>query len=217
MLGRWRRALHRQDGYTLMELSLAMALSSIIFASLVSVIYSFSQQAGDSGQAAMLQQTSRELVADLVVELRQAEKVTANGYPIEELTAGKLVAYTDRLESEGPERVVYERKSCIDDMCELWVTRYPAVPGTGPWWTFSTTPVENMMALERVSSVHPLFAGSDWVGDPPVRTYIASCSPSGTACDFPLVVITFRASPTNTSAGADRAYEIEEEVRLRNG
>ncbi|MBU1650552.1 MAG: prepilin-type N-terminal cleavage/methylation domain-containing protein [Proteobacteria bacterium] len=214
---RLRRALRRQGGYTLMELSLAMALSSIIFASLVSVIYSFSQEAGDSGQAALLQQTSRELVADLVVELRQAEKVTANGHPIEELTADKLVFYTDRLESEGPERVVYERKACSGGLCELWVTRYPAVAGTGPWWTFSTTPVENVMALGRVSDTGPLFAGADWVGEPPVKTPVTSCSSSGTACDFPLVVITFRANPTNTSSGADRSYEIQEEVRLRNG
>jgi hypothetical protein len=212
-----RRIGHREGGYTVVELSLSMVLSSMIFASLVAVIYSFTQQAGDTTRSANLQQTSRELVADMVVELRQAVKVRPNGHPIESLTAGTIVFYSDRLEPEGPERIVYERKDCADGICELWVSRYPAVPGTGPWWTFSTVPMQTGMVLHRLPDDQPMFEGIDWVGEPPSRSIITSCSASATECDFPLVRITFRSKPINTSPGADFTLEVQEEVRLRNG
>jgi hypothetical protein len=211
-----RRFADREAGYTLVELSVSMVLSSMIFASLVTVIYSFTQEAGDTTRAANLQQTSRELVADMVVELRQAVKVTPNGHPIESLDAGKLVFYSDRLEPEGPERMVYERKACAGGSCELWVSRYLAVPGTGPWWTFAEVPVESGMVLHRLPDEEPLFEGVDWIGDPPSRSLINSCGITGPECDFPLVEITFRSQPINTSPGADFVFEVQEEVRLRN-
>jgi len=218
VMGRFlRRVNDREGGYTLVELSMSMILSSMIFASLVTVIYSFTQQASDSTRTTNLQQMSRELVADIVVELRQAVKVEANGHPIESLAPGKLVFYSDRLESEGPERMVYERRDCADGTCELWVSRYPAVAGTGPWWTFSDVPVESGMVMHRLPDDEPLFEGIDWIGDPPSRTHIYSCTPSGTECDFPLVSITFRSRPVGTSTGGDFVMEVQEEVRLRNG
>ncbi|MCJ7726856.1 MAG: hypothetical protein MUP76_10790 [Acidimicrobiia bacterium] len=212
-----RRLAHREGGYTVVELSLSMVLSSMIFASLVTVIYSFTQQAGDTTRSANLQQTSRELVADMVVELRQAVKVEPNGYPIESLTSGALVFYSDRLESEGPERIVYERRDCANGICELWVSRYPAVAGTGPWWTFSTVAMQSGMVLHRLPDDQPLFEGINWVGEPPARTVMSTCGGVGPECDFPLVRITFRSKPINTSPGADFTLEVQEEVRLRNG
>jgi hypothetical protein len=216
MIGRLRRTAAADGGYTVVELSVSMIISAMIFASLVSVIYSFTQEAGDTTRSANLQQTSRELVADMVVELRQAEAVTPNGYPIESLSSGTLVFYSDRLESEGPERIVYERRDCADGVCELWVTRYPAVAGSGPEWTFSDVPLQSGMVLYRLPDDQPLFEGADWEGDPPSQVTISSCGPSGPACDFPLVVITFRSRPVGTSQGADVVLEVQEEVRLRN-
>jgi len=214
---RLRRIPASEGGYTIVELSVSMFLSAMIFGSLISVIYSFSQQASDSGQNANLQLASRELVAEMVVELRQAEKVTPNGYPIESLDPDKIVFYSDRLEPEGPERIMYERTGCVDGLCELWVTRYPAVPGSGPWWQFSDVPLEHGMMLDRLPQDQPLFSGADWTGEPPSKTYTVACSLSGPACDFPLISILFRANPSGTSTGADNTYEVEEEVRLRNG
>jgi type II secretory pathway pseudopilin PulG len=208
--------LRAESGYTVVELSVALALASMIFAAMVTVLYSFSQQAGDAGRRAELQSTTRELIARMVVELRQAEKVTPNGYPVESLDADHIVFYTDRLPTEGPERVVYQRTNCADGICELWVTRYTAVAGTGPWWTFSTTPVISTAVLQRVAHDLPLFAGIVWVGDPVTKLYVDSCGLDGPACAFPLVDITLRARPIKTSAGADTVFQVEEEVRLRN-
>ncbi|MCB2223578.1 MAG: hypothetical protein KQH83_05310 [Actinobacteria bacterium] len=214
---RWlRRALAGEGGYTIVELSMSMILSSLIFASVVTVIYSFSQQAGDTTRSANLQGTARELVADMVVELRQAERVSPNGHPIESLTPGSLVFYSDRLETEGPERIVYERRDCADGICELWVSRYPAVAGTGPWWDFSDVPVQTGLVLHRLPDDEPLFQGADWVGEPAAKEFINYCGPSGPVCDFPLVDITFRTRPVGTSEGGDFILEVQEEVRLRN-
>lgn len=211
-----RRIAGDQGGFTVVELALSLLVSALIFGSLVSVIYSFSQSAGDSGRRADLQQRGRELVADMVVELRQAEAVTANGFPIESISDSRLVFYSDRLDTEGPERVVYERKGCSGGLCELWITRYAAEPGTGPEWQFQTTPMEDGAVIERVQEDQPLFSGIEWLGDPPSKVYTSSCGGAGPECDFPLVAITFRANPVGTSAGADDTFEIEEEVRLRN-
>lgn len=216
MRRRLRRMSAAEGGFTVVELSVSMFLSALIFGSLVSVIYSFSQQASDSGRNANLQLASRELVAEIVVELRQAEKVTPNGFPVESLDSDKIVFYSDRLEPEGPERIVYERGDCVDGLCNLWLTRFPAVPGSGPWWQFSDVPLEHGVMLQRLPEDQALFSGADWVGDPPSKEYIFACGPSGPECDFPLVLILFRARPTGTSGGADNTYEIEEEVRLRN-
>jgi len=211
-----RKIADRQGGYTIVELSMSMLISSMIFGSMVSVIYSFTQQAGDSARSTNLQQTSRELVAEMVVELRQAVKVEPNGHPVESLSSSKLVFYSDRLEPEGPERIVYERKDCANGSCELWVSRYPAVPGTGPWWTFSETPLQSGMVLHRLPDDEPLFEGAFWEGDPPSKSQVNLCGPSGPECDFPLVQITFRSRPIGVSAGADFTLEVQEEVRLRN-
>ncbi|MBW2278419.1 MAG: type II secretion system protein [Deltaproteobacteria bacterium] len=211
-----RRIAEREGGYTLVELGMSMVISSMIFAAMVSVLYSFTQQAGDTTRSANLQQVSRELVADMVVELRQAEKVAANGHPIELLNSGMLVFYSDRLPPAGPERIVYERKDCADGICELWVSRYPAIAGGGPWWSFSETPIQSGMVLHRIPDDEPLFEGADWVGSPATKVQINSCGPSGPECDFPLIQITFRSKPINTSPGADFTLEVQEEVRLRN-
>jgi len=216
MIRRLIGRLRAEGGFTIVELSVAMILSAMILASLTTVLYSFSQQAGDQGRTAVLQGTSREFVADVVVELRQAVRVSPNGYPVEELEPGRIVFYSDRLEPEGPERVVYERRDCGADTCELWVIRYAAVPGGGPWWDHSETPLEESRVLSRVSADQPLFAGIEWSGDPPTKVYIEYCG-SVHPCDFPLVAITFRANPINTSAGEDDTFEVDEEVRLRNG
>jgi len=112
---------------------------------------------------------------------------------------------------------VYERTGCVDGLCELWLTRFPAVPGSGPWWQFSDVPLAHGMVLDRLPHDQALFSGADWIGDPPSKNYVVACGPGGPDCDFPLVSILFRAYPRGTSTGANDVYEVEEEVRLRNG
>jgi prepilin-type N-terminal cleavage/methylation domain-containing protein len=210
--------LHRDEGgFTLVELSLAMILGAIISGAMVGVFFSLSQNAADSARTAELQQTVRSMVAEIVIEIRQAQKATPNGDPIESLDADRFVFYTDRAEIDGPERVVYERTDCSGGFCELWVRRYPAVAGTEPDWEFGTTPFEQSFLLGLVRDDAPMFRGVEWSGDPKVETYLASCTGQpGSQCDFPMVSLRVRANPANTSAGADAVFEVVEQVRLRN-
>lgn len=197
----------------MIEITVTLVLSAIVAASLAGVVYSLGQNAGDAGRNADVQRTARLVMAEIVIDLRQAQAVTENGDPIASLNADRVVFYTDRDQSEGPERVIYERTSCAAGLCELRVTRYAAVAGTGPDWVFESLPYEEQVMMERVLGDQPLFRGAAWVGSPPAKTFVSTCS--GT-CTFPLVVIRLGALPEVTSAGATRTLEILEEVELRN-
>jgi len=212
------RTVSRGDGgFTLTELSVSMMVSALVLGSMASVIYGFGKATHDSGRSADLQREVRATVAAMVVELRQAEAVTPNGSPIESLEAGRIVFYTDREETEGPERVVYERRDCSNGICELWVSRYPAVAGSGPAWEFAALPMEDGVLVRRVLDTPAMFRGLEWAGDPLVRSYVASCDESvGSPCGFPLVAIVVQARPVGTTAAGDIFFEIVEEVRLRN-
>jgi len=212
-----RRLLREDRGFTLVELSLTMVVAAIVTGAMVGVFYSLSQNAADSERTAELQQSVRSMVAEVVIEIRQATRVDANGDPIESLTADRFVFYTDRAEIDGPERVVYERTDCSGGFCELWVRRYAAVAGSGPEWQFSTEPFEESFLLGLVRNDAAMFRGVEWTGDPKTQTFVLSCdADSGPACDFPLVSLVVRANPANTSVGANAVFEVVEEVRLRN-
>jgi hypothetical protein len=148
-----------------------------------------------------------------VIDLRQAQAVSPNGDPIESLSADRIVFYSDRNEAEGPERIVYERTACAAGLCELRVTRYAAVAGSGPEWGFATTPFEEQVVMERVRNDQPLFRGATWTGTPVTKNYVSACS--GT-CSFSLVAIRLQALPELTSVGAAQTLEITDEVELRN-
>lgn len=214
---RWarRRLAHASGdaGFSLVEVSVAMILSAMVAASLAGVMYSLSQNASDAGRNADLQRTGRLVMAELMMDLRQAESITANGDPIESLTADRIVFYSDRAEAEGPERIIYERTSCVSGLCRLRVTRYQAVAGSGPEWAFVTTAFEDQFVMERVRNDQALFRGAAWTGTPVAKTYVSACA--GT-CSFPLVAIRLRGVPEGTSAGAAQTFEITEEVGMRN-
>jgi len=211
----WDRLLHQSAdaGFTLVEVSVALILFTMVGASMVGVMHSVSQNASDVGRNADLQRTGRLVAAALVMDLRQAESVGANGDPVESLSADRIVFYSDRAEAEGPERIIYERTACVSGVCRLRVARYRAVAGSGPEWSFETAAFEDQYIMEGVRNDQPLFRGARWTGTPAAKTYISTCS--GT-CSFPLVAIRLRALPQGTSAGATQTLEIAAEVELRN-
>ena len=212
-----RQALRRDDGFTLVEVSVALVVSAMVSATIVSVLMAMSQNAGDQARSADVQRHLRSVTAELVVELRQAERVRANDDPVAEIGPGVLEIFTDRGETEGPELVRYQRTSCSGGLCELWVTRYPAIAGTGPDWTFSSTALESTLLVENLLDDEPTFAGAQWSGDPITKVAVTACDASaGDECGFPIVTFTLRASTERTSAGGARTVEIREEVRIRN-
>lgn len=202
-----------EAGFTLVEMSVAVLLSALVAASLAGVLYSLGQNAGDAGRNSELQSAARMVMADLVLDLRQAEAVSENGYPVESLTADQIIFYSDRDETEGPERIVYERVACAEGLCELRVSRYAAVAGSGPEWAFQSAAFQDQLVMERVLNDQPLFRGASWTGAPATKTYVTTCAGN---CSFSLVAIRLRATPERTSAGASEPFEITGEVEFRN-
>jgi type II secretory pathway pseudopilin PulG len=208
----------REDSaFTVVEMAIGLAITAVVMATLVAVFHSFSQNAADATRTAELNQTLRGIASQMVLDLRQAEAPRPDGEPIESLSPTRIVFVTDRDESEGPERVVYEEVSCGADGCALRVQRYAAVAGTGPSWEFSDTPYQDGVVVEKVQLEEPLFVGYDWVGSPAVKTAVTECGgASEPDCDFPLVAIRLVALPDLVSEGAENPVEIVEEVTLRN-
>ena len=216
MIARARQRLSDEAGFSLMEVSMTLILSAMITASMVAVFMAFSQNSGDAVSRADHQAAAREMIVDIVVEIRQAVAAHPNGQPIEEIRAGELEFYTVAFEAANPVRVRYERRDCTEGECELWVTRWDAVPGTGPEWEFYDEPREVNFLIGGVLSDEPIFFGVDWLGDPKARVTLAECGAGLPACRVPIVGITLRARPLRTSEGARAAIEINEEVRIRN-
>jgi len=217
MRGLGRRFPHpracAEAGFTLVEMSIAALLSALVAAALTGVLYNLGQNAGDAGRNSELQSAGRLVMAELVLDLRQAEAVSENGYPVESLTADQIIFYSDRDETEGPERIVYERAACAEGLCELRVTRYAAVAGSGPEWIFQSAAFQDQLVMERVLNDQPLFRGASWTGAPATKTYVTACAGN---CSFSLVAIRLRAVPDRTSVGASQPFEITGEEEFRN-
>lgn len=209
-------AMRREGGFSLIEVSVTLILSSMVTASLVTVFLAFSQNSNDVVGRAEHQLAAREMIVDIVSELRQAVRVHPNGEALERLRGDSLEFYTMAHEATAPVRVRYERRSCVGGECELWVTRWDAVPGTGPMWQFADEPRAISFLIGGVLEDEPLFVGFDWVGDPKVKVAVTGCGGSLDPCGVPLVQITLRAMPMNTSDGARAPIQIIEQVRLRN-
>lgn len=216
MITRLLRRLRDDRGFSLIELSVAMILSSMIAASMMAVFYSFSQNSGDLASRSNVQAAARAVIAEQVVEIRQAIRADLNGEPIEALDASRLAFYTQNYETGEIERVVYERTDCIEGKCELWVYRYRLLETDGITSTFSTEPYEASFLMGNVMSDQSLFVGIEYSGDPLVRTERTACGSGGVRCDFSVVGITLRARPYPTSGGAAVPLELHEEVRIRS-
>ena len=204
----------REEGFTLIELSVASFLSTIVLGAVVLIFNAVSQNATDASRRGDLQVQAREVVTELTSELRSAVAPRQSATAIESLGASTLVFYSDRYEFAGPERIVYERTGCADGYCQLRVRRYAADPGSGPNWTHLTTPFNDSIVLERVVQANALFSGRAWSGTPRQRVTVPSCG-GATKCAFPIVAIDLRAAVPGVST-IDGPFALFVEVNLRN-
>jgi len=213
---RFREWAEREDGFSLIELSVAMVLSSMIAASMMAVFYSFSQNTGDLAAKSNVQADARAVIAEQVVEIRQAIRADLNGDSIEALSSNRLAFYSQNYVTGEIERIVYERIECVEGECELWVERYALDEYDGILSTFEAEPLERSFLMGSVMSDQPMFVGIDYSGDPLVKSEISFCDGSSVPCDFVVVGITLRARPRPTSDGASTPIELHEEVRIRS-
>ncbi|MEE8496902.1 MAG: prepilin-type N-terminal cleavage/methylation domain-containing protein [Acidimicrobiia bacterium] len=216
LIRRLQTRLGDDSGFSLIEVTVAMVLSSMIAASLVTVFYALAQNTGDLSGRGRVQADSRAVIASQVVEIRQAIRADLNGEAIEALDPGRLAFYTQNYVSEEIERVIYERKECVADECELWVYKYALDEIVGGIATFEATPYASNFLMGKVLSDQPLFVGIEISGDPLVKSEISTCDGGAIKCNFSVVGITLRARPYPTTGGALTPIELHEEVRVRS-
>ncbi len=216
LIRRLQARLSDDSGFSLIEVTVAMVLSSMIAGSLVTVFYGLAQNSGDLSGRGEVQADSRSVIASQVVEIRQALPADLNGEAIEALDSSRLAFYTQNYVSEEIERVVYERKECIEGECELWVYKYALDEMVGGIATFEATPYASNFLMGKVLLDQPLFVGIEISGDPLVKSEISTCDGGATKCNFSVVGITLRARPYPTTGGALTPIELHEEVRVRS-
>jgi len=216
MIRRIARALRDDRGFSLVELSVALMLSSMVVGTFVTMFFSFSQNAADVTGRADSQEQAREVLVEMVVEIRQAVAPGPNSDPIATMTADGITFYTTEIGSAAPVKVAYQRTACDHGECELHRQRYASNGITQGTYTFSGTPFEQSLLLTGVLADVPLFSGGRWSGNPKTLSTVTSCNGTSVSCAFPLVSITLRSYPANTSEGARTPFEMQEQVRLRN-
>jgi Tfp pilus assembly protein PilW len=214
MIGYFRQG---DDGVSLMEVNMALFISSLVMAALVTIFMSFSQNTSDSEHQAELQQTARTVIATMATELRRATVASANGDPIQSLDASHITFFTTGVDGAGPKKIIYERINCSAGRCELWVSRYASIAGTGPEWQFAATPLDRRRLMSRVLNDEATFSGVLWTGTPRTKTAVASCTgDTGSRCSFRTVSIQLRAEPPGSARGVIRPFELVEEASIRN-
>ena len=209
-----RRRLRDDDGgFTLVELGISMILAAIVTSIMISIVVSVGRSVNDQNQRTITQQSVRNVVADLTRDLRAAIPATGGGTAVTALSADALTFTTLAADDATPEKVVVERVGCPTD-CGLRIRRYAAT-GSGPNWSFESTPFYDSIAIVGVDGSGAMFTGVAWNGSPATRSEITTCGVGIGRCSFTIVAIVVRSTPATTSA-TERAFEVREEVRIRS-
>jgi len=220
----------RDEGFTVVEMVIATAITSLTLASIFAVVTGLMTDLARQSALAQVQRDVRPVLESLVVELRQASAPLSipSSRPIQEVAWNKLEFYSDRLQPHpAPEKYVYELINCSNGAqggtCDLQETIYfPDSSSTPPDYTFDDDVIHRQyVALEGVLadpyvSLGPAFRAVEWVGSPATRTEVASCesSVSSTRCNAPLIIVDLRVAYSST-IGLN-PLTLHEEVRLRN-
>ncbi|NIA25667.1 MAG: hypothetical protein GWP04_08875 [Gammaproteobacteria bacterium] len=220
----------RDEGFTVVEMVIAVAITSLTLASVATVASGLLKDVARESAMAQVQRDARPVLDSLVIELRQSSAPTSapSSRPIQEIAWNRLVFYSDRLAPHpAPEKYVYELVNCTNGVsggtCDLQETVYTAdTSSVAPDYTFNdavvhhtSTLIENVVA-DPYLSVGPAFRAVHWVGSPATRTEIASCDSSAeaTRCDAPLIVVDLHIA-YSANIGLNPLV-LHEEVRLRN-
>ena len=212
MLSRLR---HGESGISLTEVLVAGAMAAVIATAFILIFSSFNRSVAiEEDRAAALGEV-QSVATGLATELRQAVPLVADGPLVESLESAwpspELIFYSDRLDTDGPERYRYYVTNCASGLCELWREIRVADSG-GPPWTYTGAGAQRYVAGNIIAGGDPLFLGADW--DSGARADIVSCDPSS-PCSLALLEFTVRIDPSQRS-NAEEALLVRHEVRLRN-
>ncbi len=213
-------ATRTDEGFTVVELSIASLLSLMVLATAGSLLIGVMRDTSHVEARSRVQSDVSAAFDRMVVELREAESVdTAGpfyGNEIRELSPTHLVFTADVLEGrDGVEQVTYEVTNCGDDGCEL-VRTVVASAGTVAGvadYASGTVIVEVPLVTGVVlpSAARPLFEGVDWGGG--VHQTLSTCA-SASPCDFDLVDIDIEVGVAGSGERRNQAFA--ETVRVRN-
>ncbi len=214
----------KQAGFSVIELSMTVALLGIVIASFYTAYNGFLRDVSFAERLGSIEREARPVLNGLVIELRQATapNPAANGQVVEFLSADKIVFYADRRDPNGPERFTYERSNCVDGLCDLQMRiRFADSGSEYPTFTHATTgdPDFEVTLLRRVPESVRLFQGVRLIGTNEVL--IDNCdrlntgAGGSTDCAFDTVVIRIEIAP-NGAGVRPRNYVVVESVLLRN-
>jgi len=209
-----------ERGMTLIEVTVAGALSTIIAAAMITMFISLNGNVTQQESRANATTEAGTAVGEVVVELRQALDLDGDGFVVSALDSDwesvDLQFAADRYAGDpGPEWYHYRLANCDGGLCDLVRDRTVADAGTGPNWTFSSDPVSTVVAPKViVDSPDPLFEGVSWASGS--EHVVDSCGDAFHECDFLMVRIRLRVEPDSLGAGIE-PVQVQEDVRLRNG
>ena len=229
-IARWherRRGEGRDKGFSTLELSLTIAIMTMVLTAFYGAYNGFLRDVAFAEQLAEVERRTRPALNELTIELRQATppNSAAAGQPVELLNEDRIVFYSDRADVAGPERISYDKVNCDDGVCELQKSIIFADAGSSyPDWTYDIAggPDVTLTVIPRVAEDVVLFTGrtvnstGNFV-DQVLCDRRGELGNGGISCNFDQVFVQLevvpRAADTST---VPRNFEIEEEVLLRN-
>ncbi len=222
------RALQRGErGFSTLELSLTIAIMSMVLTAFYGAYNGFLRDVAFAEQLAEVERRTRPALNELTIELRQATPPSsaAGGQPVELLNEDRIVFYSDRADVAGPERISYEKVNCADGLCELEKSIIFADAGSSyPDWTYDIAggPDVTLTVIPRIAEDVVLFTGrrlttAGTVVDQALCDRRNELGNGGISCGFDQVLVQLEVVPRAADTSVvPRNFEVEEEVLLRN-
>ncbi len=207
-----------ERGVTLVETMVAMIITTILLIAFYGFFFTFGDEVTSQERRARTLEAARPVVAELVLELRQAVDLDGDGAVVESLNSAwdqlDLVFYSDRLDdAPGPERYRYHLGACVANRCELLRSVTVADVGSGPNWTYTGIPSTRVALVDVLDDgPEPLFRGASFRTGTEITTTVCG---GATPCDFELLRIRLRVDPRTVRSGR-AVVDIQEDVRFRN-
>ena len=213
-----RHLLHSEEGVTLAEVMMASFVSAILAAAFLTLFVGFNGDVRREELTANALGAVRPVVAELLIELRQAVDIDDSGEILDGLESSwadlDLVFHSDRLpDSDGPEQFRYYLDNCADGRCELMRSLTLADVGSDPDWTYTGgAATERMLSNLIAEGGTPLFLGVSWeAGAEVLHTACDVTTPC--AFDALRVVVQVEVDPELQGVAP---VVVREDVRFRN-
>lgn len=146
-----------EDGVTLIELLVGFAIGLVVLVTILTVVDVTSQGSQRVAGQVEANQRIRPVVRSIIDDLHSS-CVSTRVTPIQPGSTGDSISY---LHGRGSDvTVTPELRTLTLSGGTLTRTTYPAIGGTGPDWTFSSTPSQERIMLTDVRPAQ--------VGEPPV-------------------------------------------------